>query len=219
MPYQPFGSDLRHKSPPTYPPTNARNLLMGNALSKRGKRRNPGFSWVSMSIRNAKGYLYGLRSRRLWVRPPPGTLKKKPVFATFGRKQASCVFGVYSLNVLTSFGVIFFRCTFLHHCRHLLYSFIFSVLHQMGVSVCRCGEVPMSEPLLNHFQVNTGRQHQAGLCMPQIVEHECVRDANGITDRIPDIPVKVRSTQESTTGIRKYDRHLFWIKTFVLCFL
>jgi len=56
------------KSPPTYPPTNARNLHPGNALSKLGKRRNPGFSGVSVSIRNAKGYLYELRNRRLMVR-------------------------------------------------------------------------------------------------------------------------------------------------------
>ena len=51
---------------PTYPPINAPYLHSGNALSKLGKRRNPGFTGVSESIRNAKGYQYSLRNRRLW---------------------------------------------------------------------------------------------------------------------------------------------------------
>jgi len=62
------------KSPPTYPPTNARNLHPGNALSKPGKRRNPGFSGVSVSIRNAKGYLYGLIIRWFRVQVPAAPL-------------------------------------------------------------------------------------------------------------------------------------------------
>ena len=68
------GQKSVRSSPPTYPPTNARKLHPRNALSKQGKRRNPGFSWVSTSIRNAKGYLYELIIRWFRVQVPAAPL-------------------------------------------------------------------------------------------------------------------------------------------------
>ena len=63
---------------------------------------------------------------------------------------------------------------------HLHNCIVLSILQQVRIRVCSRGKVPMPEPLLNHLQIHASRQHQRCLSMPQIMEHEGVRNADAI---------------------------------------
>lgn len=76
----------------------------------------------------------------------------------------------------------------------------------------------MPQPLLDHLEIHSGRQHQGCLGMTQIVKNKGFRDTGRFTDGISDVSVEVRAAKITTPDIREHNRHLLWFESFVLRF-
>ncbi|MCX7396270.1 MAG: hypothetical protein NT138_01170 [Planctomycetales bacterium] len=85
------------------PPTNARFPTSGNAKSMGGESKNPDFSGVFVSLRDAKAYPKELRNRGLSVRALPGAFKKASVLPLQTVALAFFVSAVSPANVTTGF--------------------------------------------------------------------------------------------------------------------